>query len=972
MNLKHLLFLLPLFLLNTQPVAGQHNKKQWVDSVYRSLSPAQRIAQLFIIRAYSSKDTTYNDSLCRLVEQYNPGGLCFFKGTPVRQVNLTNQLQFSAQTPMLISIDAEWGLGMRLDSAFSFPRQMALGAIKNDSLIYRMGKIIGKQCQRMGIHINYAPVADINNNPLNPVIGFRSFGENRELVARKSILYMKGMQDQGIMTTAKHFPGHGDTDFDSHYSLPLINHKRQRLDSVELYPFKALINEGVKGIMVGHLYMPAFDSTPNTATTLSDKVITGLLKEELGFRGFVVTDALDMQGVTKYFKPGEIEVKALQAGNDILLLPQHVDLAVAGIKMAVDSGRLSPELIENKCKRILEFKYESGLAAKSLISSKNLIRDLNPPEADALVREMVNQSITLLRNPLQSIPLTGLDHRKIAILSVGDTNRNLFQSTLNRYLEAPVFRIPKTFHDSIVKTTCQELAPFDFVIVGIHGITSNVADKYAITDQMAHLIDTLVGINRVILTFFGTPYSLSRIPNLGKTESLLVAYQDNPFTERAAAEAICGGIGIHGKLPVTAGNFLSGSGGETDKTRMEMIIPEQINIPSDALLTIDSIAIQGIENRAYPGCQIILARDGRIFYEKAFGNPRYEDTIPVTPDLLYDIASITKVAATTLAIMKLYDQGKINPGDSLGKYLPILAGSNKSNLLLGDVMAHQAGLQDWIPFYKSTLSNSKPDPAIYQPIKSDQYPVEVCFEMFIRSGYSDTIMKNIVNSPLMPDKGYKYSDLGFYLLKILVEKVSGEPFDQFMEETYYKPLGINKIGFKPLNRFSRDEIIPTEYDKEFRKQLVWGYVHDPGAAMVGGISGHAGLFSNARDLAVILQMLLNKGTYGGKEYLNASTVQRFTQCWNPESGNRRGLGFDKPLRIFDPNGPACQSASPLSFGHSGFTGTYCWADPFNGLTYVFLSNRIYPDANNQKLSQMNIRTNIHQAVYEAMRKYKVK
>ncbi|MFZ4564758.1 MAG: serine hydrolase domain-containing protein [Bacteroidales bacterium] len=386
----------------------------------------------------------------------------------------------------------------------------------------------------------------------------------------------------------------------------------------------------------------------------------------------------------------------------------------------------------------------------------------------------------------------------------------------------------------------------------------------------------------------------------------------------------------------------------------------------------NSIALSGIAAGAYPGCQVLLAKDGKVFYDKAFGRPRYEDTVNVTPDHLYDLASVTKVAATTLALMKLYDGGQISLYDSLGRFLPILKGSNKSGLLIADVMTHQAGLQDWIPFYKSTLSQGGPDPAIYQPDSSAAYPVRVARNLYIRKGYRDTVLRQIMASPLRPTRDYKYSDLGFYLLRMVVESITHQPFEKYVDNQFYLPLGLSTMCFNPLNRFDMHRIIPTENDQEFRKQLVWGDVHDPGAAMLGGVSGHAGLFSNAGDLAVILQMLLDEGSYGGKQYLSAATVAEFTRARFPEKGNRRGTGFDKPALTPLQDGPSCKSASALSFGHSGFTGTYVWADPSNGLTYVFLSNRICPDAANQKLSAMNIRTDIHQAAYDILRIYQIK
>jgi len=944
----------------------------WVDSVYNSLSVEQRIAQLCIIRAYSWKDSTYNDSLFRVVRKYNPGGLCFFKGSPVNQAILTNRLQESVQTPMLISIDAEWGLGMRLDSAFSFPRQMALGAISNDSLIYAMGRMVARSCRRLGIQINFAPVADINNNPKNPVISFRSFGENREDVTRKSLLYMQGMQDGGIMTTAKHFPGHGDTDTDSHLNLPIINHSRQRLDSVELFPFRAQINAGVMGVMIGHLYVPSLDSVKNTPATLSKSVITDLLKKQLGFRGYVFTDALDMQGVTKFFKPGEIELKALQAGNDVLLLPQDMELAIRGIKTAVDSGWFSNDTLEHKCRRILELKQRLGLMQKPVIALENLVADLNPRAAEVLRQEMVDASVTILKNDLMMIPLTGLDHRKIAVLSIGDSLPNLFQTTLNQYASLALFNLPKSFSKLRSDSVLARISTSDIVILGIHGITSNTADTFGLRRSMIRFIDTLARTNRTIMVLFGTPYALCRIPGLSRAEAIMVAYQDNPATELAAGEVIFGGMGADGKLPVTASPFAIKTGEITDKSRLEFVLPEEIGLPSESLKVIDSIAMQGVTSGAYPGCQILMAKNGKVFYEKAFGHPRYEDTTTVKLQDIYDLASVTKVCATTLAVMKLFDEGKIKPDDSLGRWLPMLRGSNKGNLRIRDVMTHQAGLQDWIPFYKATLKNGKPDPAMYQSDSSKAFPVRVAHDLYIRKDYTDTIIRRLIDSPLRPARDYKYSDIGFYLLRMVVERISGMPFDRFLEITYYKPLGLNTMGFNPRSRFPLSRIIPTEYDTEFRNQLIWGDVHDPGAAMLGGVSGHAGLFSDASDVAVILQMLLQDGSYGGKEYLSPATIHEFTRVQFPEKGNRRGLGFDKPLLNFSPDGPACEGASSLSFGHSGFTGTYIWADPENDLLYVFLSNRVYPNASNHKLSEMNIRTNIHQVAYDLLCKYQIK
>lgn len=963
--------LLILFQLIFNPLAAQR-ESIWVDSVFRSLDLDQRIAQLMVVRAWSCKDSVYNDSLVRLLSRFNAGGVCFFKGSPVNQALLTNRLMATLPTPPLVTIDAEWGLGMRLDSAFSFPRQMALGAVADDSLIYQMGQLVASSCRRMGIQINWAPVADINNNPDNPVIGFRSFGEDREAVTKKSIRYMRGMQDGGIMAVAKHFPGHGDTDTDSHLSLPVILHSTARMDSIELYPYPPLISRGVGGIMVAHLYLPCYDSAANTPATLSYEVITRLLKNHLGFQGIVVTDALDMQGVTKYFKPGEIEVKALAAGNDLLLLPQHVETAIRGIRAAVDSGLLDTALINQKCRRILRLKYELGLHTPRPIDIRNLVTEINPEEAYTLREKMVEGSLTLLKNDIEIIPLRGLDHRKIAVLSLGDTTLNPFQKNLSRYAPLRLFNLPKKFTVQVADSIARLMNDYDMVILGIHGVNSNKADSFGITGSMADLANRLISSDRTLLTLFGTPYALSRIPNSIKAEAVVVAYQDNETTQAKSAQLLFGGIAASGKLPVSSNPYPVHSGMETVKNRLSFISSGEVGIPAKALDTIDSIIQEGLDVRAYPGCQVLFAKDGKVFYDRCFGHPRYEDTLQVTPDDLYDLASVTKVAATTLAIMKLWDEGKLKPEDPLGKFLPELAGSDKAALRIVDVMTHRAGLRDWIPFYRATLKDSRPDPSLYSDSPSTGFPIRVAEGLYLRQDYPDTILRKIIDSPLTEGNSYKYSDLGFYLLYKLVEHCSETTFDRYMERHFYGPLGLTTTCFTPRQRFSVQYIMPTEYDTAFRMQLIRGDVHDPGAAMLGGISGHAGLFSNARDLAVILQMLLQEGSYGGRQYVSVDAVRAFTRAPFSDKGNRRGIGFDKPLLNPSPDGPCCESASPASFGHSGFTGTYFWADPENGLLYIFLSNRVCPSASNPLLAGMNIRTRVQQAMYDILKKYPAK
>jgi len=939
----------------------------WVDSVFTSLTPYQRIAQLLMVRAFSYKDSVYNDSLTNVLRSWNVGGVCFFKGTPLRQAELTNRWQRTMQTPLLIGIDAEWGMGMRLDSAFTFPKQMTLGACADDSLVYRVAANIAKDCRRLGIQVNFAPDVDINNNPSNPVIGFRSFGEDKHDVARKAILYMKGLQDAGIFASAKHFPGHGNTDADSHLTLPVIRESKQQLDSIELFPFKEMIRQGVDGVMIGHLFVPSVDSAKNMASTLSPKIVDSLLKKELGFKGLVITDALDMKGVTKFSKPGEIEVKALEAGNDLLLLPKDVAKAVHGIMQECDSSVAFRESVYQKCKKILFLKYRSGLAQTHQIKTSELYQDLNPLKYSMLSEQIYRSAITLVKNTDNLVPLTFLDHKKIAALSVGDSNSNVFQDMLANYAPVKMLNLPAHFSKARMDSVLRLAAGYDLVVLGVHCSSSYPTHKYGFPEHLQSLIDSLSLSSRIVLAILGSPYTLSYLESYRNVQSILVSYLDTPAAEDATAQVIFGGLAAKGKLPVSGSPaFPLHTGLLTEASRMAFIRPEEIGIVSEKLRMLDSLAMMGIEKRAYPGCQIVFAKDGKVFYEKSFGHPRYEDSTSVHNDDIYDLASLTKVLATTLAIMKLYEQGKISLDGKLGDYLEPAKGSNKENMTIRNVMTHQAGLQPWIRFYDRTMKNGRPDPAIYSPDSTAEFPLRVAYGMFMKKSYADTVFNEIIRSPLRSVHDYKYSDLGFYLLRLIVEKITGKKFENYLDEEFYHPLGLATTCFHPRYRFPVSRIMPTEYDNDFRKQQVRGDVHDPGAAMLGGVSGHAGLFSDAADLAVIMQIFLNNGTYGGKQYFLPSTIREFTAIQFPKSGNRRALGFDKPLLNTSPDGPSCRSASPESFGHSGFTGTYIWTDPSNNLTYIFLSNRVYPDAANQKLADMNLRTRIHQAMYDIL------
>jgi len=949
-------------------VRPDFKEQHWVDSVYLALSPQQRIGQLFMLRANSDTDSAEIQHLSRLIKDFNIGGLCFFKGGPVRQAILTNYYQAKAATPLLIAMDAEWGLGMRLDSCISFARQMTIGAIKDESLITTYGLTIAEQLKRMGVNISFSPVADINSNAANPVINIRSFGERKGDVARKAILYMQALQKGGILTVAKHFPGHGDTDTDSHHALPYIDHSATTFDTLDLYPFRKLIDSGIDGVMVAHLNIPALDTTKGLPSSLSAKVIDSLLRKELKFNGLVFTDALDMKGVSNYDAPGIVELKALEAGNDVLLLSVSVDKSVEVIQRAIDSGWYKASALELHCKRVLSWKYRSGLNIPKVIALNNLFNDLHTPEAEHLNLELYRSAVTVLKNENNTLPVRGLDSLRIASLMIGYNDLRMFQKRIDDYASVDHFTLPRNAEKSEIELILKKLEGYNLVIIGINNTIPSPARSFGISDATIRLVDSLIVSKRCVLNLFTIPYSINLFKNIDRAEALVVAYQDNASAYDAVIQILFGASAACGYLPVGVNEkFPVHSGLTTSVNHCLRYNPfENTGISSSDLMLIDSIVKTGLDKKAYPGCQVLIARNGNVLYRKAFGNTDYISGQEVKDNDLYDLASVTKVAATTLAVMKLYDQGLVNLDEPLSKTLKYLELGNKKNMTIREVMTHQAGLVAWIPFYKKTLVNGYPDSTLYASEFSEAFPIRVSDGMYLSGRYRQVILDSIINSPVTEKKEYRYSDLGFILMQQFVEQITGKRLDEYMDKEFYKPLGLHTLTYHPRQKFSLNRIMPTENDTIFRHRLIQGDVHDQAAAMLGGVAGHAGLFGTSNDMAVLMQMLVQEGEYGGRQYLKPETVALFTK--RQYKANRRGLGFDKPQLISTDPGPACKEASANSFGHTGFTGTYIWADPDNDLVIVFLSNRVNPDAEPNKLVQLGIRTQIQETLYQALNK----
>lgn len=952
---------------------------RWVDSVYQSLTLEQKVAQSLMPAVYP-RDSVQMTETIRNIKRYNPGGIIIFQGGPKQVALLVNQMQRSAQTPLLIGVDGEWGLAMRFDSVLPFPRQLTLGAMNNDSLIYKMGVAIAAQLKRMGIHTNFSPVVDINSNPRNPVIGSRSLGSNRDRVSQQAFLYMKALQDNGILAVAKHFPGHGDTETDSHYALPIVTHSRQRLDTFELYPFKRLIDQGLMGIMTAHLNVRAYDSARIPAS-LSRRVTDTLLRQTLNFKGLVFTDALNMKGVQNGLSRA-IAIKAFQAGNDILLMPENMPETVDTLVKAFRAGIITEAEVQQRCKKILSAKYVLGIHRFQTIDTNHLIADLNQPAYQLLRRQIYESSLTLLVNGEDIIPLKRLDTLRIAIVALGDTlSGNSFNTTANLYTSCDYFALHRNATDSDFYRVYRQLSGYNLVIALLLNTDMRFTRRYGTTDQQINYLELIAFNYPTILCVFGSPYILNYFPTIHPYKSILLAYEDNATVYDIAAQAVFGGIPIQGCLPVTGVAQFPYRYGLNIPTsiRIKYTMPEEVGINSSSLQrSIDSVINMAIRQKAMPGCVVYLARDNKVFFHKAYGYFTYDSIRPVNINDLYDLASITKIAATTPAIMKLYEADKIKLDAYLYKYLPKVRKSNKGKLVISDILTHQAKLQpvvDVLPhvlMVETSQKKSKNGKAIYRGIKPDifsesptiTHPLQVAKGLYVSNAWQDTIIRLIKDTPLLPRKEYLYSDLGFILLHRAVENIIEQPMQNWLDSLIYRPLGASTLTFLPLQKYPASRIAPSEIDTIFRMQTIQGTVHDPVAAMMGGVAGHAGMFATANDLGKFMHMLLNKGTYGGIRYFDTTTIELFTSAPFLSMGNRRGLGFDKPQLDTTKISPVSRFCSPSSFGHTGFTGTMAWVDPQYRFVFIFLSNRTYPYAYTNKLAELNVRTTIQDIVYQ--------
>jgi len=922
----------------------------------------EKIGQLFFVQANSFKSNN-SKQINSLIKNQNIGGLIFSKGTPNNQINLIKSFQKITKVPLLISMDAEWGLSMRLDSVPKFPWNMSLGSISNNHLIEKVGKTIGKQCNTVGVHLNFSPVVDINTNPKNPIIGNRSFGESKENVANKSISYMNGLKSQNILSTAKHFPGHGDTSKDSHKTLPIIKHKRKRILKTELYPYKKLIENGLSAIMVAHLEVPSLEKEKNLPSSLS-KSIVKILKKNLKFKGLIITDALNMNGATNYNK-NNIDLMAFSAGNDILLMSNDPILGISRIKEAVESGNIPIERLEHSVKKILKAKYKVGLNNKIDLQQINNEKSFNNPPFKILKQELVENIPALIKNSNSIIPLN-LKQNKILNIRFGNAKGDEFSKYLNKYSKVDSFVINDSTSVEEIKILSNQ---YEIALTSFHYNSEttwkNIGTK--ITKNESKIISSLDLFKRNILISFNNPYFLSQIA-LNNFESIVVAHQNDSLFQKIVAQQLFGAISFNGALPVSIDkDFEIGKKIITEKIKiLSYSEPVEVGFKETISEKIDSVVKYAINQKMIPGAQVLVSKDSKIIHEKGYGNFRYSKSNEVTTETMYDLASLTKILVTTPLIMKLVQENKIRINDKIGSLIPRYENSNKSDITIKELLSGYAGLVPWIPFYRETLDNDlKPSKDLYTFKPEDGFSLKVAPNLYLNESYRDSIFEKVKISPISDEKA-QYSDLAFLMLQEYIENEYEENLDQIIKTNLFNEIGVN-LTYNPTKFISTKYITPSEIDNYFRYKEIHGYVHDMAASMMGGIAGHAGLFGSAIEVAKMMQLFIQEGEYGNLKFLNKEIVDLFNKCHYCEYKNRRGLGFDKPQ--IEGDGPTCGCLSNKSFGHSGWTGTYTWADPENDIVYVFLSNRSYPDgeaANKSKLVKENIRSEIQRIIYKSI------
>ena len=919
------------------------SQAQWVANALGTLTPDQKIGQLFWL-TYSSPDDS--QVLVPALAAYQAGGIIFREGFGNPSQVLDRQ-QYAL--PLLIGFDASEE-EMPRDYARWLPHQTTLGAIQDPAILYQAGAAVAQHYRALGIHLNLAPAVSVGGTKAS--VATAPWHDDPATALALGTTYLQGMTDYGLLASFQRLP---ETSALGGARTGLTRKQRKSGAAVDL--------RGTLVVQTGK-----FQAAPLAGWAPVDELSSpspSPLAERLLLDGLVVSSPYDEQ-------QGSLDdwvIAALQLGNDVLRVPIDRPEVVSTVKKALKSGELSWEAIDRKVTKQLELKYQAGLDRRP---ASDEARNETEPNSTLLKQQLYEAAITVVRNQEQLLPIKTLDNRTFASLSVTDRpeHARTFRESLDLYAPFAHYSVSPQSGEVDYGQTYERLARYDQVIVGIYEAEVDKLPKEA----MAFLKFLHEEVD-LTLVMFGGPKQLK---DFSRFSTLVCGYEDDSLAQWVVPQILFGAREAKGRLPRRVGKDLPAGTGESTGAlgRLAYTQPEAVGLNPDTLRLIDTLANWAIRERATPGCQVLVARRGAVVFSKSYGYQTYDSLLPVDNQTIYDIASVTKVAATTQAMMFLQERGALVLDDKLSAYLPELRGTDKRNITIREVLLHRAGLRSYVPFWQKTRDRYGLHPELYRFSSETDFTTQIASGLYATPSLRDSLWNWTIQSRMVkvrgrsvgwkPRHGYRYSDLGFYMLLRLIEQVTQQPLDAFMEENFYDPLGLTTLTYRPLCKYSQLRIAPTEEDRLFRNTLVRGTVHDEGAALCGGVAAHAGLFSNAHDLAVLMQMNLQDGYYGGTRYLQPGTVARFsTRQFND---SRRALGWDKPEYLRD-GGPTAPEASLDSYGHLGFTGTSVWVDPKYELVYVFLSNRVHPDARNTKLLTEGIRTKIQSVVYRAMEDY---
>lgn len=913
----------------------------FIDSLIENASLREKIGQLFFVPLegrFKNDDSHYIKELSDLVTKEHIGGLIFMSGDIYGQAVLTNKLQKLSDIPLWITQDMEFGAAMRISGTTRFTPAMGVAATGDKRNAFMMGKITAIEAKALGVHQIFAPVLDVNNNPDNPVINTRSFSADPQMVAEYGVAFMQGVHSEGIVSTAKHFPGHGDTDTDSHNELPILDHDFSRLDSIELVPFRAAIENGITSVMSAHISFPKISDHPELPGTLDATILSSMLKDSLNFKGVVVTDGLEMEGIASKFSPGRAVVKALNAGADIMLISPDIYTAINEVVDAVSKGEITEERIDESYRKIITWKQEHGLFEKdNQIKLELLDTRISTNYHQSVANSIARESITLLKNEDDILPIDPNRFKDVLLVSIADDENGNTGSPFLKNLRDYHPNVSFSVHDNRTDTNDEQkilskARNSDLIILGSF-ISLSYRETIQLSNQQASFLRKLMRINKpIVLVMFGNPYLVTE---LSDTEVQVMAWSSTNLQMQNTAAPLFGASTLKGKLPIKIpGMYSIGDGIEIEQTSLRYGNPEDVGLRSNDLFKIDDILRDAVRDSVFPGAVAAVIKDGVMVYKQEMGYHDYNKLKKVKDSDVYDMASITKVVSTTTAVMKLIDDSKLSLDDEIRQFIPEFDTEEKKSITIRDILLHQTGL----PPFRVYVDDLKDRASILQAIK---------------------------NEPLTYQTGtkYMYSDLGMILLAEIVSQITEQGIDGFMRKEFYAPIGMYGTYFNPRNvsRWYVRRIPPTEIDSVYHRGLVQANVHDERAYYLDGVAGHAGLFSTVDDLAKYSTMLLNGGVYDGKRYLNQETIEQFTSQQSELSG--RGLGFDRK----SPEGftTAGQLSSNNTFGHLGFTGTSLWIDKERNMTVILLSNRTYPNRSyGKRISR--IRAEVADAAFSAL------